>query len=186
MELAFINWCDSKWSFLNYFLVTRNLFNQASRAPLHKAAISGQYEMVKMLLESGEDVDQRDQVLVFPSLYKSNAYGFLDSFLALEDYEQEPCVHEPTHHSNWLVVTSVIDRRQIVFAENIHCISRNCSSVECLSYMYVHTMYVYTVHTVAPRKAIRYSINNNGPGRHKSFTDIEHRACVVGRDSVVH
>ena len=28
------------------------------------AAISGQYETVKMLLESGEDVDQRDQVLV--------------------------------------------------------------------------------------------------------------------------
>ena len=36
---------------------------QASRGSLHKAAISGQYEMVKMLLESGEDVDQRDQVL---------------------------------------------------------------------------------------------------------------------------
>ena len=36
---------------------------QASRGSLHKAAISGQYETVKMLLESGEDVDQRDQVL---------------------------------------------------------------------------------------------------------------------------
>ena len=35
---------------------------QASRGSLHKAAISGQYETVKMLLESGEDVDQRDQV----------------------------------------------------------------------------------------------------------------------------
>ena len=88
MEFAFINWRDLKWSFLNYFLVTRYLFNQASRAPLHKAAISGQYEMVKMLLESGEDVDQRDQVLVFPSLCKSNAYGFLDSFLSFVDYEQ--------------------------------------------------------------------------------------------------
>ena len=36
---------------------------KASRGSLHKAAISGQYETVKMLLESGEDVDQRDQVL---------------------------------------------------------------------------------------------------------------------------
>ena len=27
-----------------------------------------------MLLESGEHVDQRDQVLVFPRIYKSNAY----------------------------------------------------------------------------------------------------------------
>ena len=36
---------------------------QASRGSLHKAAISGQYETVEMLLESGEDVDQRDQVL---------------------------------------------------------------------------------------------------------------------------
>ena len=36
---------------------------QASRGSLHKAAISGQYETVKILLESGEDVDQRDQVL---------------------------------------------------------------------------------------------------------------------------
>ena len=36
---------------------------QVSRGPLHKAAISGQYETVKMLLEGGEDVDQRDQVL---------------------------------------------------------------------------------------------------------------------------
>ena len=41
---------------------------QASRGPLHKAAISGQYEMVKMLLESGGDVDKKDQVLVMSSL----------------------------------------------------------------------------------------------------------------------
>ena len=68
MELAFINWRDLKLSLLNYCLVTRYLFNQASRGPLHKAAISGQYETVKMLLESGEDVDQRDQVLVSSSL----------------------------------------------------------------------------------------------------------------------
>ena len=38
------------------------LLKQASRGSLHKAAISGQYEMVKMLLESGDDVNQRDQV----------------------------------------------------------------------------------------------------------------------------
>ena len=38
-------------------------FWKASRGSLHKAAISGQYETVKMLLESGEDVDQRDEVL---------------------------------------------------------------------------------------------------------------------------
>ena len=38
------------------------LFKQASRGPLHKAAISGWYETVKMLLESGDDVNQRDQV----------------------------------------------------------------------------------------------------------------------------
>ena len=49
-------------SFLDIF------FNQASRGTLHKAAISGEYEMVKRLVECGEDVDQRDQVLVFSSL----------------------------------------------------------------------------------------------------------------------
>ena len=83
---------------------------QVSRGPLHKAAASGQYEMVKMLLESGEDVDQRDQVQVFPSLCKLNDYGFLHSFLTLVDYEQKPCVHEPTHYSNRPVVTSAINR----------------------------------------------------------------------------
>ena len=96
MELAFINWRDLKWSFLNYCLVTRYLFNQTSRGPLHKAATSGQYETVKMLLESGEDVDQRDQVLVFSSLCNfwgaeasrptsrfRLAWGFLLSFLCI-------------------------------------------------------------------------------------------------------
>ena len=34
---------------------------QASRGPLHKAAINGQFE-TKVLLESGEDVDKKDQV----------------------------------------------------------------------------------------------------------------------------
>ena len=47
----------------------KDLFlKQASRGPLRKAAISGQYETVKMLLDNGEDVDQRDQVLVIFSL----------------------------------------------------------------------------------------------------------------------
>ena len=35
---------------------------QASRGPLHKAAISGQFETIKVLLESGEDVEKKDQV----------------------------------------------------------------------------------------------------------------------------
>ena len=38
-------------------------FKQASRGALHEASISGQCETVKMLLESGEDVEQKDEVL---------------------------------------------------------------------------------------------------------------------------
>ena len=49
--------------FVIYLLKKKTKKKQASRGSLHKAAISGQYEAVKMLLESGEDVDQRDQVL---------------------------------------------------------------------------------------------------------------------------
>ena len=41
---------------------------QASRGPLHKAAINGQFETIKVLLESGEDVDKKDQVCVLCSL----------------------------------------------------------------------------------------------------------------------
>ena len=52
MELLFTFWKKKK-----------KKKKQASRGSLHKAAISGQYETVKILLESGEDVDQRDQVL---------------------------------------------------------------------------------------------------------------------------
>ena len=58
------------YSFYIYSLIKEYFFNQASRGLLHKAAISGQYETVKILLESGEDVDQRDQVLVFSFLCK--------------------------------------------------------------------------------------------------------------------
>ena len=35
---------------------------QASRGPLHKATINGQFETIKGLLESGEDVNKKDQV----------------------------------------------------------------------------------------------------------------------------
>ena len=35
---------------------------QVSRGPLHKAAINGQLETIKVLLESREDVDKKDQV----------------------------------------------------------------------------------------------------------------------------
>ena len=87
-----------------------------------------------MLLESGEDVDQNDQVFVFRSLCKSDARGFFHSFLAFVDYEQAlvfgfapssgwrrleaiactkvfeynciPCVHERTQHSDWPLVTN--------------------------------------------------------------------------------
>ena len=38
------------------------LFLQLSRRTLHKAAISGRCNVVKVLLESGEDVDQTDEV----------------------------------------------------------------------------------------------------------------------------
>ena len=56
-----VSWvCRLKNIYLRTNLI--KLFKQASRGPLHKAAISGQYEMVKMLLESGDDVNQRDQV----------------------------------------------------------------------------------------------------------------------------
>ena len=46
-------------------------FKQASRGPLHKAAVSGQYGTVKILLESGDDVDQTDQVYVLSGLFNS-------------------------------------------------------------------------------------------------------------------
>ena len=38
------------------------LFLQLSRRTLHKAAISGRCDFVKVLLENGEDVDQMDEV----------------------------------------------------------------------------------------------------------------------------
>ena len=38
------------------------LFLQLSRRTLHEAAISGRCDVVKLLLESGKDVDQTDEV----------------------------------------------------------------------------------------------------------------------------
>ena len=62
------------------------------------------------------------------------------------------CVHEPTQHSDWPLLTSVIDRQQIFVFLKI-CINRNCSSVECLSYVPLH----------------RFSMNSNSRGRQKSY-----------------
>ena len=39
--------------------------------------------------------------------------------------------------------------------------------------------------TLALRKAIRWSMNRNFPGQHKSLTHIEHRAGTVGREGLV-
>ena len=33
---------------------------------------------------------------------------------------------------------------------------------------------------VTRQKAIQYSVKNNGQGRHKSFTHIEHRGGAIG------
>ena len=63
-----------------------------------------------------------------------------------------PCVHEPTQHSDWPLLTSVIDRQQIFVFLKIS-INRNCSSVQCLSYVPLH----------------RFSMNSNGRGRQKSY-----------------
>ena len=35
------------------------------------------------------------------------------------------------------------------------------------------------------KQAIRFSMNSNGPGRHKSFTHIENRTGAVGREGLV-
>ena len=40
-------------------------FQQESRGVLHKASIKGKHDTVRMRLDRGEDVDQRDEVLVF-------------------------------------------------------------------------------------------------------------------------
>ena len=58
-------------------------FLKASKGSLHRAAESGQHETVKELLESSEDVDQSDEVLVFFSLSKSNVMPGLSRSLHL-------------------------------------------------------------------------------------------------------
>ena len=63
-----------------------------------------------------------------------------------------PCVHEPAQHSDWRLLTSVIDRQQILVFFKIS-INRNCSLVECLSYVPLY----------------RFSMKSNGPGRQKSY-----------------
>ena len=59
---------------------------QASRGPLHKAAINGQLETIKVLLESGEDVDKKDQVCVLYSLIY--LYYYMENFYNLIGLEQ--------------------------------------------------------------------------------------------------
>ena len=65
------------------------IFLKASKGFLHRDAASGQHETVKELLESSEDVDQSDEVLVFFSLCKSNVTPGLSRWL----YLRIPFVH---------------------------------------------------------------------------------------------
>ena len=64
---------DYQYGWYDYNLVKGcYFFLKASKGSLHRASVSGQHETVKELLESGQDVDQSDEVLVFFSLCKSN------------------------------------------------------------------------------------------------------------------
>ena len=67
----------------DHSLVKWFFFLQASKGSLHGAAVSGQHETVKELLESIEDVDQSDEVLVSFSLCKSNVMPSLSRSLYL-------------------------------------------------------------------------------------------------------
>ena len=58
-------------------------FLQASKGSLHRDAVSGQRETVKKFLESIEDVDQSDEVLVYFSLCKSSVMPGLSRSLYL-------------------------------------------------------------------------------------------------------
>ena len=64
-----------------------------------------------------------------------------------------PCVHEPTQHSDWPLLTNVIDRQQIYVFLKIS-INRNCLSVECLSCVPLYCI----------------SMNSNVPGRQELYT----------------
>ena len=83
-----------------------------SRGPLHKAAIRGEYRMVKIRVECGEDVDQKDQVLVFSSLCNFCAkpwarllafpgLGILTFFSCLRRLQAGPCVGVLRQLSSW-------------------------------------------------------------------------------------
>ena len=61
----------------------KDFFLQASKGSLHRASVSGQHETVKEFLESIEDVDQSDEVLVYFSLCKSNVMPGLSRLLYL-------------------------------------------------------------------------------------------------------
>ena len=60
---------------------------QAWRGPVHKAAIIGDYPEVAMLLEMGEDMDQRDKVKYFCSIltfvYRHSQHFFWIFFFSL-------------------------------------------------------------------------------------------------------
>ena len=82
IKLAFINLIISMPDMITVWLKDV-IFLKASEGSLHRAAVSGQHESIKELLESGEDVYQSDEVLVFFSLCKSNVMPELSRSLYL-------------------------------------------------------------------------------------------------------
>ena len=82
IKLAFINMIISMPDMITVWLKDV-IFLKASKGSLHRAAVSGQHETVKELLESGEDVYQSDEVLVFFSLCKSDVMPGLSRSLYL-------------------------------------------------------------------------------------------------------
>ena len=72
MKLAFINLIISMPDMITVWLKDVVFVLQASKGSLLRATISRQHERVKELPESGQDVEQSDEVLVFFSLCKSN------------------------------------------------------------------------------------------------------------------
>ena len=76
MKLAFTN------LIYDHNLV-KGFFLQASKGSLHRAAVSRQHETVKEFLESIEDVDQSDELLVYFSLCKCNVMPGLSRSLYL-------------------------------------------------------------------------------------------------------
>ena len=57
-------WCVYCFAWLIVAVVIVVLF-QTTRGPLHKASITGDYNIARALLETGVDVDQRDQVVIY-------------------------------------------------------------------------------------------------------------------------